>query len=99
MKRYSEMNLLELYQSMDHLLKEKEQALQEGLPSKADMLERKYYMAKAYTMKTSDFAPGTYKVVGREEPFHLRYLNGVMAWGDIGNETEVSFPISMLKKG
>jgi hypothetical protein len=98
MKRFSEMNLLELYQAMDRFLKEKDEALRQEWPSHADVLERKYYMAKAYTLSADDFPPGTYEVVGHELPFEVEYMNGIMAWGSMGTEKEISFPISMLKK-
>lgn len=96
MKRFSEMSPTELQYELGKLLDEKEQALKDGLTSKADMLERKYYMGKCYTLSTSEFPPGTYKVIGQDLPFHLEYLNGIMAWGSMGEEKEISFPISML---
>jgi hypothetical protein len=98
MKRFSEMTLMELYIAMDRFLKEKEEALRQNWQSQADMLERKYYMAKAYTLSPDNFPPGRYRVVGHDLPFNVEYLNGLMAWGSMGEEKEISFLISMLKK-
>lgn len=93
MKRYSEMSREELLAEMDKLAAEKSRA---EFPSQAELLERKYWMAKAYTLSPNSFPPGIYEVEGNE--FMLEYINGIMAWGKMGLNNEASFPISMLKK-
>lgn len=98
MMRFSEMNLMQLYQVMDSLIKESEQLRKAGLESQANVLESRYYMAKSYTMDPAKFTPGLYRVQNEEEEFELQYLNGRMAWGKFKGEDEISFPISKLKK-
>lgn len=95
MRRFSDMSALELEAEMSRLWSEKEAAEAKGWDSQASMLERKYYMAMAYTMTPDAFQPGWYEVIGSTALFQLQYLNGVMAWG-IMNAEEVSLPISML---
>lgn len=95
MKRYGEMSHAELSAEIDTLRSEMREA---EFPSQKEMLERKIWMAKAYMLSGSAFAPGIYKVEGCSEPFELRYVNGVMGWGRMGKEDEASFPISMLQK-
>jgi hypothetical protein len=98
MKRFSEMSPTELKYELGKLQEEKGQALKEGQTSKADMLERRYYMGLCYTLSTNDFPPGIYEVIGQDSPFKLEYLNGIMAWGSMGEEKEISFPISTLRR-
>lgn len=89
----------ELQKEMGKLEAERTEALQKGWQSQADLLERKFYMAKAYTLEPGDFAPGMYQVTGETGEFVLAYLNGIMAWGKFAHsKEEVSFPISMLKR-
>lgn len=99
MKRFSQMGALELETEMNRLWEAKENAKTNGMPNEADMLERKYYMAKAYTLSPESFPPGLYKIVDSMNEFTLNYINGVMAWGVLnGEEEEVSYPLSMLVK-
>jgi hypothetical protein len=95
MKRYGEMSRDELLSEVDKLEAEKRRA---EFPSQAEMLERKIWMAKAYTLAAESFSPGIYAVEGYSEPFELNYVNGIMAWGRMGSEDESSFPISMLRR-
>ena len=94
MKRYSEMNQEELQEQIKLLKRERRRA---EFPSQAEMLERKIWMAKAYLLSPESFPPGRYEVEGHSESFELRYVNGVMAWGKMGDEDEASFLLSMLK--
>lgn len=94
MKRYSEMNEEELQAQIKQLKKERRRA---EFPSQAEMLERKIMMAKAYLLSPESFPPGIYQVEGLTEDFELRYVNGIMAWGKMGDEDEASFLLSMLK--
>jgi hypothetical protein len=96
MKRFSEMSLEEIQQAIEQLVQEQQQAASEGWQSKADMISRKIDMAKSYILNPDDFAPGLYNVTGYSDLFELKYINGVMGWGAIGHESEVSFPLSML---
>ncbi|MEF3303878.1 DUF1811 family protein [Paenibacillus sp. GYB003] len=95
MKRYGEMSRDELREELDRLEAAKRNA---EFPSQREMLEQKIWMAKAYLRSDETFPQGVYKVAGRSEPFELKYVNGVMAWGRIGTEDEASFPISMLER-
>jgi hypothetical protein len=92
------MNLMQLYQVMDSLVKERDELRKAGLESQANVLDSKYYMAKSYTMDPAKFTPGNYRVEGEQVLFELQYLNGRMGWGKMGDQEEVSFPISKIKK-
>jgi hypothetical protein len=97
-KRFSEMSIEELDLA---LIKYKEGAMkkhQAGFFSEAAILEQKFYLAKSYLLDPKNYSPGnTYSVIGFEEPFHVNYINGVMAWGTFPHSTEeMAFPISRL---
>lgn len=94
MRRYGEL-------SRDELLNEVEE-LERGLaqaefPSQQEVLRRKIWVAKAHLLRDKPFPPGVYAVEGELEPFELHYVNGVMAWGRMGDDEESSFLISMLE--
>lgn len=97
MRRYSEMSALELESEMSRLLEAKKEAESLGRQNEAELLERKYFMAMAYTLSPTEYQPGAYSVTGQKATFELEYLNGVMAWGRVEGQI-VSFPISMLTK-
>ncbi|MBU7319241.1 MULTISPECIES: DUF1811 family protein [Paenibacillus] len=94
-KLYSQMTMAELEQEMKSLREELDRA---EFPSQRSVIERKYYTAQAYTLDPSDFPPGVYKVEHVQLPFILSYVNGIMAWGTLGEEPDASFPISMLTR-
>lgn len=94
-KLYSQMSPDELEAEMAEILEAMENV---EFPSQKELLERKYYTAKAYTLNPNDFPPGQYTVDGYEETFELEYLNGMMGWGTMGKDPEASFPISMLTR-
>ncbi|GCL71201.1 DUF1811 domain-containing protein [Paenibacillus naphthalenovorans] len=94
-KLYSQMTPEELQTEMKLLQEEIQRA---EFPSQRSVLERKYYAAKAYTLNPADFPPGLYKVDGEQLPFEVHYVNGIMAWGTLGQEPDASFPISMLTR-
>jgi hypothetical protein len=93
-KLYSQMTLQELEAEMKLIRAEMDRV---EFPSQRSVLERKYFMALAYTIDPADFPPGLYKVEHIQQPFELRYINGIMAWGTVGEE-EASYPISMLTR-
>ncbi|TDF96593.1 DUF1811 family protein [Paenibacillus piri] len=95
-KLYSQMSREELEAEMLDSLKAMEQA---EFPSQKEQFERKYYTAKAYTLNPADYPPGAYKVEGYSDViFQLRYINGIMGWGVMGEDLEASFPLSMLSR-
>ncbi|WP_282941634.1 DUF1811 family protein [Paenibacillus sp. RC67] len=94
-KLYSQMSPEELEAEMSEILEAMKNV---EFPSQKDLLERKYYTAKAYTLNPGEFVPGLYTVDGYEEPFELEYINGMMGWGKMGKDPEASFPISMLTR-
>ncbi|TVY06719.1 DUF1811 family protein [Paenibacillus cremeus] len=92
-KLFSEMTKQELEAEMKQL---REEIAEAEFASQKAVLERKYYTAMAYTLDPADFPPGAYKVEHVQLPFVVRYLNGIMAWGTIGEDEEASYPISMI---
>jgi hypothetical protein len=93
-KLYSQMSRAELEIEMVQSL---EAAAQAEFPSQIELYQRKYFMAKAYTLDPADFPPGLYHVERvQNEQFELTYVNGIMGWGKLGSDPEASFPISML---
>lgn len=99
MRKYSEMTKEELYAEMQHLLGEGRKKQQAGFISEANILEQKFYMAKSYMMDSDGILSGQeYHVAGEKEPFKVRYLNGVFAWGRFPSSIEeVAFPIGRLE--
>jgi hypothetical protein len=99
MRKYSEMTKEELYSEMQYLLGEGRKKQQAGFISEANILEQKFYMAKSYIMDSDSILSGQeYRVAGEQEPFKVRYLNGVFAWGCFPTSIEmVAFPIGRLE--
>ncbi|MFE5319768.1 DUF1811 family protein [Paenibacillus sp. NPDC056579] len=94
-KLYSQMSAEELETEMAEI----EAAMKQvEFPSQMELLQRKLYTAKAYTLDAADFPIGTYKVEGFDEPFEMKYINGIMGWGIMGKDPEASFPLSMLTR-
>ncbi len=85
---------------MQQLLAEYRKKDQAGFISEANIYEQKYYVAKSYTMDVNSIKPGdTYRVIGESEPFTVRYLNGVFAWGEMPSSEELkAFPIGRLEE-
>ncbi|WP_426447413.1 YfhH family protein [Paenibacillus sp. S-38] len=94
-KLYSQMSREELEHEMKTLREDIERA---EFPSQKAVLESKYETAKSYTLDPADFPPGLYKVHNVQLPFHVVYLNGIMAWGTLDGREEASFPLSMLTR-
>ncbi|MCS7459358.1 DUF1811 family protein [Paenibacillus doosanensis] len=92
-KLYSQMSPVELEAEMTEIVAAMEHI---EFPSQKELLTRKYYTAKAYLLDPADFKPGRYKVEDFEEEFELKYINGIMGWGQMGKDPEASFPLSML---
>lgn len=99
MKKFSEMTEEELHAEMQRLLQEGRKKQQAGFSSEANILEQKFYMVKSYLRNPEDIVCGQeYRVIGEEEVFKVRYLNGVFAWGKFPSSTEeVGFPIGRLE--
>ncbi|WP_051331088.1 DUF1811 family protein [Aneurinibacillus terranovensis] len=99
MKRYSDMTHDEIQSEMQKLRAEGMRKYQAGYISEAAMLETKFFMARSYLRKSDDFMSGqSYTVIGYDEPFYIRYMNGVMAWGHFASsEEERAFPIGRLE--
>ncbi|SDC77851.1 Protein of unknown function [Paenibacillus sp. UNCCL117] len=94
-KLYSQMTEAELQEEMRLARAELERA---EFPSQRAVAERKLVTAGAYLLNPADYGPGLYKVDGVQIPFEVAYINGIMAWGKLGDGTEASFPISMLTR-
>lgn len=100
MKRYSEMTQQELQAEMQKLRAEGMRKYQAGYISEASILETKFFMARSYLLDPDDYMSGQeYTVIGYDEPFYVRHLNGVMAWGHfISSTEEKAFPIGRLEE-
>jgi hypothetical protein len=94
-KLYSQMTKEELAAEMAELREAMEKA---EFESQKHVLESKYMTAMAYTLDPADYPPGVYKIEGQQLLFELKYLNGIYAWGRMGDDLEASFPISMLNR-
>ncbi|WP_159887676.1 DUF1811 family protein [Paenibacillus puerhi] len=94
-KLYSQMTEAELQEEIRLARKELEKAV---FASQRAVAERKLFTAQAYLLNPADFGPGLYKVDGVQIPFEVAYIHGIMAWGKLGDETEASYPISMLTR-
>ncbi|WCK53968.1 DUF1811 family protein [Aneurinibacillus sp. Ricciae_BoGa-3] len=99
-KRYSEMTHDEIQSEMQKLRAEGMRKYQAGYISEASILETKFFMARSYLLNPDDYFSGQeYSVIGYDEPFYVRYLNGVMAWGHFRtSEEEKAFPIGRLEE-
>lgn len=100
MIRYSEMTQQQLQAEMQKLRQESMRKYQAGYISEASILESKFFMARSYLLDPDDYMSGQeYTVIGYEEPFFVRYLNGVMAWGCFrSSDEEKAFPIGRLEE-
>ncbi|MEK8129825.1 DUF1811 family protein [Paenibacillus filicis] len=94
-KLYSQMTKGELQEEIRQARSELEKA---EFASQRAVAERKLLTAQAYLLDPADYGPGLYKVDGVQLPFEVKYLNGIMAWGRLGDDPEASFPISMLTR-
>jgi hypothetical protein len=94
-KLYSQMSRPELQEEIAQARAEMDEA---EFASQRAVAERKLFTAQAYLLDPADYAPGLYKVDGVQIPFEVEYLNGIMAWGKLGDGSEASFPISMLTR-
>jgi hypothetical protein len=94
MKRYGEMSREEITAELERLEQERRNAL---FPSQAEVLDRKVWTAKSYLLDPSRFPPGMYRVNGYRELFELHYVNGIMAWGRMGEDRDASFLLSTLE--
>lgn len=105
-RRFSDMTIEELRQSVGELTEQARKAEQMGMVSEYAVYQRKIQMAKSYMLNPGDFKPGdVYEIEG--DPglvFEITYMNGVFAWGyrkngagEIqGSGEEEALPISML---
>lgn len=93
MKRFSEMTPEELSKEIQRL----EQTLSSSqFSGESEVLKQKLWMAKSYAVKDKPFLPGAYVVADRQERFHLRYVNGIMGWGEWENGEEGAVPLAAL---
>ncbi|MCZ8518912.1 MULTISPECIES: DUF1811 family protein [Paenibacillus] len=92
-KLYSQMTPEELQDELTGLREAMDRA---EFPSQKSVLQSKYAAALSYTLDPADFPPGIYKVEHVQLPFHVVYLNGIMAWGTLDGKEEASYPISLL---
>ncbi|MEQ6389831.1 YfhH family protein [Bacillaceae bacterium S4-13-58] len=110
-QRYSEMSVEELQKEMAALKEKSIKAEQMGMVNELAVYERKWTMAKAYSMDPSQFKAGeVYELDATPgESFKIEYLRGVFAWGNRGSgvreqkdhaaeEDLEALPISLLGK-
>jgi hypothetical protein len=95
MKRFSEMGEAELTAEIERLAKAIEGSLSSG---ERDVLRQKWLLARSYAIRNPSFPPGTYRVEGADQLFALRYVNGVMGWGEWPNGEEAAVPLALLQR-
>ncbi|KGX87459.1 YfhH family protein [Pontibacillus marinus] len=105
-RRYSDMTIEELRDSVAQLTEQARKAEQMGMVNEYAVYQRKIIMAKSYMMNPGDFKSGeVYEIDG--DPgmfFEIDYMNGVFAWGTRkdqngaihGEQGEEALPISMF---
>lgn len=105
-RRFSDMTVEELRESIGQLTEQARKAEQMGMVSEYAVYQRKIQMAKSYMLNPGDYKPGeVYEIEG--DPglvFEITYMNGVFAWGyrknnkgEIqGSGEEEALPISMF---
>jgi hypothetical protein len=92
------MTQTELEAEMVRLQDEGHRALAEERFEELDVLERKYYLAKSYTMNPDIMEIGKlYTVIDTTDRFEVTRMDGVMAWGyRNGVRLEEAYPMAML---
>jgi hypothetical protein len=95
---YRDMTPTELEAEMTRLQDEGHRALAEERFEELDVLERKYYLAKSYTMNPDEIKVGNlYTVIDTTDRLEVTRMDGVMAWGyRNGVRLEEAFPMAML---
>jgi hypothetical protein len=94
MKRFSEMEGVELAAEIERLAIAMEGSKSEG---ERDVLRQKWLLARSYAVRVSSFPPGTYQVESAKQMFTLQYINGVMGWGRWSNGEEGAVPLATLQ--
>ncbi|KEO83568.1 DUF1811 family protein [Tumebacillus flagellatus] len=97
-KLYRDMTREELEAEMTRLQDEGHRALADERYEELDVLERKYYLAKSYTMPLDSIEIGkTYTVIDTTDRLEVTRMDGVMAWGyRNGVRLEEAYPMAML---
>lgn len=92
------MSRTDLVKETERLRREAKRKQAEGNLHEIDVLEQQYYFAKSYLMNPEDIEVGAaYHIHGESGSFRVSYLNGVMAWGKVNNESsERAIPIGRL---
>ncbi|WP_215113768.1 YfhH family protein [Exiguobacterium sp. s63] len=99
-KRLSDLSKYELEQEIQALHERKRKAEQMGMVSEIEVVLRRIAIAESYLIDPTSFRPGeTYVVNFNNQPFHLKFVNGVMGWGTFeGDMTERAIPLSELSE-
>lgn len=97
-KLLSQMSRIELLEEMIRCQEKGKEALEEGMLNEYQVLEKRYYLAKSYTMDPCAIVlNATYGIENDTNLFIVNELRGVMAYGHaIGQEEEIAYPIGML---
>ncbi|MCA0981970.1 MULTISPECIES: YfhH family protein [Exiguobacterium] len=99
-KRLSDLSKYELEQEIQALHERKRKAEQMGMVSEIEVVLRRIAIAESYLVDPTSFRPGeTYVVNYNDQPFRLKFVNGVMGWGTFeGDMTERAIPLSELSE-
>ncbi|WP_281887959.1 DUF1811 family protein [Paenibacillus sp. YYML68] len=94
-KLFSQMNKEELQHEINSITSEIEAS---EFESQQAVARQRLAIAQSYMLDPNDFPPGLYKVDHVQLPFEVKYINGIMAWGTLGDDPEASFPLSKLTR-
>lgn len=100
MQRFSQMSKDALEMEIERLNREKQKAKDQGLDTQLAILEQKINLARSYLIDSSTVQTSCwYQVEGKNIPFYVEYLNGVMAWGNWEHSGEkAAVPLALLEK-
>ncbi|WP_169730001.1 DUF1811 family protein [Thermicanus aegyptius] len=99
-KLFSQCTKEELKEEANRLKEEMIKKRAEGEHSRANVLEKRYYLALSYLKDPGEILPGvTYSILGDGRELMVEWIDGVMAWGYLYGDRSgemVAFPIGQL---
>jgi len=100
MQRFSQMSKDALEMEIKRLIRKKQKAKDQGMDTQLAILQQKINIARSYLIDPENIQTSCwYQVKGKNIPFYVEYLNGVMAWGAWENSAEkTAIPLALLEK-